>query len=115
MARQLTSNADIDSFISRVILEANHHALGVAQVIKPLSDEVRQRLRLSVDKVEVYEREGKLARTCWVTINSNRYVFTYNYTAKKIELRARSTQGALLYQFDNQASQSDLQKEVAKL
>ncbi|AKI03193.1 hypothetical protein IMCC20628_04523 [Hoeflea sp. IMCC20628] len=79
MARRLTTDSQIDQFISRVIGEANHHAPQVVTVIKPLSDAVRRRLNLLIDRVEVYERNGKLARTCWVTVEGNRYVFRYDY------------------------------------
>ena len=115
MARQLKTNAEIDSFITRVIGEANHHGANVNSIIQPLSDEVRQRLNLGVDKVEVYERNGNLARTCWVTLGGKRYVFSYNYHAEKIELRLKTLQGAVLFEFDNTSTQADIVREVAKL
>lgn len=115
MARILQTDAEIDAFISKVIGEANHHGANVNAIIQPLSDEVRQRLNLGSDKVEVYERNGKLARTCWVTIAGSRYVFSYNYDSQKIELRAGTTQGDKLFDFDNQTSQPDIAREVAKL
>ena len=73
MARHLRTNIEIDNFITKVIAEANHHAPNVGAIIMPLSSAVRARLNLAVDKVEVYERNGNLARTCWVTIGGNRY------------------------------------------
>jgi hypothetical protein len=62
MARHLTTNLQIDAYISKVIVDANHHAPGVAAVIMPLSTEVRSRLNLNIDKIEVFERKGNLAR-----------------------------------------------------
>ena len=115
MARQLNTDTEIDTFISKVICEANHHGAQVEAIIKPLSDEVRQHLDLSRDTVKVYERNGKLARTCWVSINGRRYVFSYNYDTTKIELRAKTTQGANLFAFDNSTSQADIVSEVSKL
>lgn len=115
MARRLKNDAEIDRFISTVINEADHHAGNVNEVVQHLSDAVRQRLNLSTDKVEVYERNGKLARTCWVTLKGNRYVFSYNYKAARIDLRKQSTQGQQLSSFDNSTSQSTIRKEVSKL
>jgi hypothetical protein len=115
MALKLTTNQDIDYFIAKVIGEAHHHGGNVEHIIQPLSDEVRKRLNLNLDKVEVYERNGNLARTCWVTLQGLRYAFSYNYQAEKIELRDHSIQGAVLFQFDNATSIADTQREVGKL
>lgn len=115
MARKLTTNQEIDAFIAKVIEEAHDHGQNIEHVIHPLSDEVRQRLDLNLDKVEVYERNGNLARTCWVTLQGSRYAFTYNYQTKQIDLRNRSTQGALRFSFENATTLADIQTEVGKL
>ena len=115
MARQLRTDSEIDAFIASVIQQATHHATSVATVIQPLSDEVRGRLNLGRDKVEVYERDGKIARTCWVTIKGKRYVFSYNYQDAVIDLKDRSTQGRLRCRFDNSTSLTAIQQEVARL
>ncbi len=115
MARQLTTNTEIDDFIAKVIGEANHHGIHVHRVIQPLSDEVRKRLNLNIDEVAVYERNGNLARTCWITISGNRYVFSYNYQTKKIELRDRTLRGAMIFNFDNATPLADIAREVGRL
>lgn len=115
MARQLKTNLEIDAFINRVIVEANHHSPRVVQIIMPLSREVRNRLILPQDRVEVYERLGQLARTCWVTIGGKRFAFSYNYYDKKIDLRDRTIQGQLIFQFDNQTTAADIGRVVANL
>ncbi len=115
MARQLTTNRQIDAFINKVIVEANHHSPGVAQIIMPLSQAVRGRLNLAQDRVEVYERLGQLARTCWVTLGGKRYAFSYNYDDKKIDVRDRSIQGTLIFQFDNQTTAASIRRVVASL
>jgi hypothetical protein len=115
MARKLTTNQEIDAFISKVLGEAHHHGGNVERVIQPLSDEVRTRLNLTIDKVEVYERNGNLARTCWVTLQGTRYAFSYNYQTEKIELRDHSIQGAVRFEFDNATSLADIQREVGQL
>lgn len=115
MARRLTTDPEIDQFISKVIGEANHHASQVEAIIQPLSDAVRSRLNLLIDRVEVYERNGKLARTCWVTVGGNRYVFTYDYQTFKIQLKDKGTQGTIRYQFDNSTTQANILQQVALL
>jgi hypothetical protein len=115
MARHLKTDAQIDDFIDTVTEAAKCHAHSVADVIKPLSQAVRGRLNLAVDRVEVYERKGKLARTCWVTANGQRWVFSYLYGAGVIELRRGSTQGASVFQFDNRTPATALQQQVSAL
>ena len=114
MARNLKTNKQIDDFIAKVLIDANHHAPQVEGVIQLLEKEVRARLTLGVDKIEVYERNGKMARTCWVTINQQRHVFTYNYDDKKIDLRAGSLQGPTVYQFDDGTPLTRVRSEIAK-
>ncbi|WP_092026494.1 hypothetical protein [Bradyrhizobium sp. OK095] len=115
MARRLRTDAQIDNFIRRVRSEAEHHAPGVAAIIEPLSDAVRERLDLSVDRIEVYERNGRLARTCWVTISGHRYSFSYNYSEGMIDLRDGGLQGPLLHQFDNNTSQREVRRQARQL
>lgn len=115
MARKLHNDVEIDDFIAKVIGEALHHAPEVSQIIQPLSDAVRARLRLTRDDVSVYERNGNLARTCWVTRAGRRYVFTYNYTTKQIDLRSGTLRGTLVASFDNATSQPLLGQIVSGL
>ena len=115
MARQLTTNAQIDRYILKVIADAAHHAGDVQNVIMPLSRAVRARMNLGVDTIEVWERSGQIGRSCWVTINGNRYCFSYNYRVGRIDLRKQSTQGALIYQFDNYTSSAAITQQAALL
>ncbi len=39
------------------------------------------------DVVEVFERNGEIARTTWVTLQGHRMVFTYSYSKKRILLK----------------------------
>lgn len=112
MARKLSTDIEIDAFIGRVLTEANHHGANVNKIIQLLSDEVRKYLNLGTDKVEVYERKGNLARTCWVTLGKNRYVFSYNYESAKIELRDKTLQGKKIFDFDNNTDYKDIVKQV---
>ena len=115
MAKNLKTNKQIDEFIVKVSADASHHAPQVENIIQLLEKEVRAKLTLGPDKIEVYERNGKIARTCWVTINKVRHVFTYNYNDKKIDLRSGSLQGATVYQFDNNTPLAKVRSEIAKI
>lgn len=115
MARRLTDDAVIDQYVLKVIKDAHHHAPNVVAVVMPLSQAVRSRLNLTVDKIEVYERNGQTARTCWITIQQKRYVFTYNHSTGKIDLKNRSLQGPVLHTFENDTSQAEIDQQVAAL
>ena len=115
MARRLTTNRQIDAFIRKVIGDANHHAPSVSQVIMPLSQAVRAILNLAQDRVEVIERLGNLGRTCWVTLGGKRYLFSYNHDDEKIDLRDRTTQGRVIFQFDNQSTAAVIRREVGRM
>ena len=112
MARPLRTDIEIDKYISRIILQTNHHAKNVDAVIMPLSQSVRSRINLNIDSVQVFERDGILGRACWVTLNGKRYVFSYNYQNQEIDLRQRSTQGVVVDTFNNGTSMQQIQRTV---
>ncbi len=39
------------------------------------------------DAVDVFERNGEIARTTWVTLQGKRMVFTYSYPKRRILLK----------------------------
>ena len=114
MARRLTTSKQIDSYVASVIDAAKHHAPQVEKVILPLSNGVRARLG-PLDLIEVYERNGVVARTCWVRIAGNRYCFSYDYTTHVINLRDRGLQGNLRFTFDNRTTAAQIRAQVAAL
>jgi hypothetical protein len=118
MAISLTTLPQINAYVAKVISEAQHHAAPVAAVIPPLAAAVIARLNLAIDDVSIYQRNGKLARTCWVTFGgtpSRRWVFSYNYAQQKIDLRQHSVQGPTVFQFDNSTSAAAIAAQVASL
>ncbi len=115
MARNLKTIEEISRFIEKVQGEAKHHAPKVLDVIQPLSDAVVKKLQLGVDKFEVFERNGKLARTCWVVLGGKRYVFKYNYGNKTIDLLNQSLQGTIRFSFDNNTDYADIIQQVKSL
>ena len=116
MARKLNSDQEVDDFIETVKKAAQaKHGANVRTVIEPLSQEVRKRFVWGRDEIAVLERNGNLARTCWVTINGARYVFSFDGDKKVIQLKPRSTRQKPQATFDNSTSQADIQHEVGRL
>lgn len=114
MARRLTTTRQIDSYVASVITDARHHASSVEHIIQPLADAVLARLGPN-DTLEVYERNGVIARTCWVRIAGIRYCFSYDYTNRVIDLRDRGLQGALRFSFDNSTTSSQIHTQISAL
>ena len=106
MARKLSNDQEIDDYLEEVQKAADHHGEFVNTVVSPLSKAVRARLNLAADEIKVYERLGKIARTCWITIDKKRYVFTYDYDNKKIKLLEGTLRGKTRAVFDNSTPQS---------
>jgi hypothetical protein len=115
MARHLKTRKEIDEYVAYVDKEAMHHAPRVQNVVVPLANAVLSRLNPVTDKVEVFERDGKIARTCWVTLAGERYVFSYDYKGRQIVLRKRSVQGEELFRFDNDITDLELKKAIIGL
>lgn len=114
MARRLMTSSQIDNYVASVIADANHHAPQVQHVMQPLADAVRARLGPN-DAIEVYERNGVVARTCWVRIAGERYCFSYDYTNHVIDLRDRGLQGNRRFAFDNATTTAQIDAQVVAL
>lgn len=105
MAIKINNLQDLNNYITKVI-EAADHAPNIASTIPYLQQTVLSRFIWGNHnyKIEIYSRNGNMARTCWLTLNNKRYVFTYNYTNQKIDLKMKSLQGNLIADFDNSSS-----------
>ena len=114
MPRELMTDAEIDEYVARIVEAAHHHGHDVNRVILPLATAVRGRLKRPGDQVYVYERNGKLGRTCWVTIDDHRHVFSYSYADKQIVLRSR-LRGETKARFDNDTSPEELTEQIDRL
>ena len=95
-------------------MAANHHAGNVERVIQPLANAVRARLGPN-DTIDVYERNGVIARTCWVRIAGNRYCFSFDYTNRVINLLESGLQGRLIFAFDNATTTAQIHAQVTAL
>lgn len=100
MRRRLRTTAEIDDFIDRTKQQAEIHAPEVARTIARLSSTWRARLDLSRDRVDVYEPRGGAAAACWLRIDGQRYVLSFDATGV-IYLRAGSIRSRPLRQFSD--------------
>jgi len=116
MARKLRSIEEINDFVASVTDAAEHHAPKVKRAVSLLAEAVLAQLDFPRDSVvEVYERNGQIARTCWVSRGHQRWVFSYNYRDEAIDLRQRSTQGLTLCQFDDDTDRAKLFEQIERL
>ena len=86
MARKLVDRNATDAFIVRV-LERASHALGMHGPVKTIYAQMIKLIDFEKDTVEVFERNGEIARTTWVTLQGCRMVFTYDYPGKRLLLK----------------------------
>ena len=63
----------------------------------------------------MYERNGQMARTCWITLSGNRWAFSYNYEAKAIDIRSGSIKGPTLFRIDDTTTVAQIHAIVSKL
>lgn len=115
MARELTTDKQIEEYVRALVEYASHNAPHVASIITPLAAAVRCRLAPGRDRLEVYTRNGNLARSCWVTLCGYRYALSYNYDKRMIDLREGGLQGAVLFQFDNDTSSTEIRRRIDSL
>lgn len=116
MARQISSRKQGDAFI-KVVLQNAQHAPAMHEPVRSIYDEMMTRIDFDRDEVYVHERDGEMKRVTWVTLNSVKMVFAYNYTLKCVELRARNLRGDVAASFnagDDRASVSKALKAGLK-
>lgn len=100
---------DVDTlkqYIEGVMGRAAHHAGNVDGVALALAGAIVW--KKDEDDIEVMASAGATKNVLWVKFNSVRYAFSYNHSDQTIELRQRSTQGPVLYSFDNSTPYSEI-------
>ena len=105
------SISDVDtlkSYIEGVMGRAEHHANNVSAIGLALAGAIVW--RKDADAIEVMAQEGDLKNVLWVKISGHRYAFSYNHTAKEIEMRENTTRGAVLQRFSNGTPIHDVER-----
>lgn len=113
MPRAIPDIQLLRQYINGVMERAAHHADMVSEVALALAGAIIWR-KDDAD-IEVFEREGKMTNVLWVRVGGNRYAFSYNHEAGLIEMRAGSTQGAVLHSFSNSTTNHEIKEIFGKL
>ena len=78
---------------------AKHHPGNVDGVILALTRAIVW--KNDADPIEPMGSEGDEKKVLWVKFNGIRYAFSYNHTARTLELSKDSTDGAVTFSFSN--------------
>lgn len=100
MAFTVTEIEELRQYINGVMDRASHHAGRVNDIALALTGAILWR-KDDDEPIRVMTKDGETKNVLWVRINGNRYAFSYNHEAGKIEMRKGSVQGAVLHSFSN--------------
>jgi hypothetical protein len=106
MAVQVNDVDALKSYHEAAMGRAKHHPGNVDGVILALSGAILW--KKDADPIEPMGSEGDTKNVLWVQFNGIRYGFSYNHTARTVELRNDSTDGAILYSFSNATPYADI-------
>ncbi len=115
MARRLHNETETDVFFVKVAIQANHHAAQILGGLVSIYEEMLKKIDFSKDTVEIFERRGNLARTTWIKFGELRFVFSYNYDLKTIELKKRSTRGEVIHSFSGSDDANSIAEKLDKV
>ena len=98
MAIQVNDVDALKSYLEAAMGRAKHHPGNVDGVILALTGAIVW--KKDADPIEpMGSKEDE--KTLWVKFNGIRYAFSYNHTARTVELRKDSTDGEVLHSFSN--------------
>jgi hypothetical protein len=95
--------SDVDAlktYVQGVMGRAEHHANNVSAIALALAGAIVWRKDADAE-IEVMSQDGDLKNVLWLIIGGHRFAFSYNHTAKEIEMRENTTRGAVLHRFSN--------------
>jgi hypothetical protein len=99
MAITAKDDEQLHEYATGVMERASHHAGRVRGVALLLLGGIVW--RAEPGSIRIRSFAGSPANMLWVTIGDRTYVFAYNHTAQKIEVRDRTQTGAVLHAFDD--------------
>lgn len=106
MAIQVNDVDALKGYLEAAMGRAKHHPGNVDGVILALTGAIVW--KKDADPIEPMGSEGDTKNVLWVKFNGIRYAFSYNHTARTVELRKNSTDGAVLYSFSNATPYADI-------
>jgi len=103
MPHEVTEIEVLSTYLRGVMERAGHHARSVNAIALTLAGAIIWR-KDDEHPIEVLRREGEMRNALWVTINGQRYVFTYDHSSGQIAMRRGSTQGETVFNFTNETT-----------
>jgi hypothetical protein len=110
MPVELNSIDELNSYLTRVIDRARHHAHEIQDIILTLAGAVI----LEKDRGEPLSAgsyRGNVANVLRATIRRQQYVFSYNHDEQRVDIKRGNARGEIVGSFDNH----DSAREVARL
>jgi hypothetical protein len=104
----------LKGYINGVMARADHHANEVEEIALALAGAIVWKKDAGKD-IQVMQKEGDTKNVLWVSMGGQRYTFSYNHTAKTIEMRDGNLRGAVLHSFSNSMPLSTLHRIFAGL
>jgi len=101
MALTIKSVDILKEYINGVVNRADHHALGVNEIVFTLAGAV---LWKATEDIEVRTYNEKTANMLWFKVNEKTYCMTYNHSNDEVELKERNNNGSVIATFDNSSS-----------
>ena len=98
---------ELHTYAEGVMGRADHHAGRVKGISLALLGGIIW--RAEPDSIRIRRFAGGSANMLWVKIGGNTFVFAYNHTTEKIEIRDRTQTGSVLHSFDDDTAVADLE------
>ena len=102
MTTEVNDVVALKSYLEAAMGRAKTHPGNVDGVILALTGAIVW--KKDADPIEPIGSEGDKKNVLWVKFNGIRYAFSYNHSARTVELRKESTDGEVLYSFSNETS-----------
>ena len=103
MTTQVNDVDALKGYLEAAMGRAKHHPGNVDGVILALTGAIVW--KKDADPIEPI---GDQKNVLWVKFNGIRYAFSYNHTARTVELRKDSTDGDVMYSFSNATPYADI-------
>ena len=103
MAFRLNTVDRLQQYLFGVSERASHHAQNISQVILTLAGAIVL-YKDSGTYLEARTYRGEPANVVYMTINSNRYAFSYEHESQSVVIKRNSVRGATIGSFNNNST-----------
>jgi len=100
VALTVTEVEELRAYVNGVMERADHHADNVHEITLALTGAILWR-KDDDEPIRVMAQNGETKNVLWVRIEGERYAFSYNHSARMIEMRRGGTHGETLHTFSN--------------